>query len=145
VIDTATLISAIRSNGGAAAEVVRLAVLQRLTLLMDYKLACEYRDVALRSEHLSASGKASEDVEAIIEALEVIAIPVLVTVRHRPLSRDENDDMVLDIAINGVADFVVTNNVRDFRSPARRFGIGVLTAGQLLTEIRKGEIDNAGE
>jgi hypothetical protein len=48
VFDTAALISAIRSRTGAAAEIVRLAMLGKPTLLLDYKLVCEYRDVALR-------------------------------------------------------------------------------------------------
>lgn len=144
VIDTATLISAMRSNDGAAAELVRLAIMQQVTLLMDYNLACEYRDVALRPEHLAASGKKAEDVEAVIEALEAIAAPVLVADRHRQLSQDENDNMVLDVAINGHADFVVTSNLRHFESPARRFGIRVLNAGQILNEIRREGIGHAG-
>jgi putative PIN family toxin of toxin-antitoxin system len=115
VLDTTALISAIRSNTGAAAEIVRLAAVGKLTLLMDYKLVCEYRDVALRPQHVAASGRTSEDVEAIIEMLEAVAAPVLVRIKHRPLShsQDGNDDMVLDVAINGQADAVVTNNIKD--------------------------------
>src|SRR5208337_3389305 len=101
VLDTAALISAIRSSTGAAAEIVRLAAIGKLTLLMDLKLVCEYRDVALRPEHIAASGKTQEDAEAIIDMLEAIAVPVLVRIKHRPLSQDGNDDMVLDVAING--------------------------------------------
>jgi hypothetical protein len=51
------LITALRSSTGAAAETVRLALRGELTTLMDYKLACEYRDVALRAEQLHVSGK----------------------------------------------------------------------------------------
>lgn len=145
VLDTATFISAIRSNTGAAAEIVRLAVLEKLTLLMDYKLVCEYRDVALRPGHIAASGRTPEDVEAVIDALESIATPVFVKTSPRPLSLDENDDMVLDVAINGQADVVVTNNVKDFAPTARRFGIKVLTPRDFLTEIRKGGFHHAGE
>jgi len=99
VLDNAALISAIRSSTGAAAEIVRLAAVGKLTLLLDYKLVSEYRDVALRPQHIVASGRRSEDAEAIIEMLEAIAAPVLVRIKHRPLSPDGNDDMVLDVAI----------------------------------------------
>ena len=51
----ALLISAVRSSTGAAAETVRLALRGELTTLMDYNLACEYRDVALRAEQLHVS------------------------------------------------------------------------------------------
>lgn len=145
VFDTAALISAIRSNTGAAAEIVRLAILRKLTLLLDYKLACEYRDVALRPEHIAASGRRSEEVESVLDALESIAAPVFVTTKHRPLSQDKNDDMVLDVAINGRADIVVTNNVKDFAPAAAAFGIGVQTPRQFLTEFRKGGFYHADE
>ncbi len=144
VFDTAALISAIRSRTGAAAEIVRLAVLGNPKLLMDYKLVCEYRDVALRPQHIAVSGGTPEDAEAIIKALEAIAIPVLVEIKHRPLSQDENDDMVLDVAINGHADAIVTNNLKDFALTAERFGIQVMTPRDFLIEFRKGESHHAG-
>ena len=145
VLDTAALISAIRSSTGAAAEIVRLAAVGKLTLLMDFKLVCEYRDVAQRPQHIAASGRMAEDVEAVIEMLEAIAVPVLVRIKHRPLSQDENDDMVLDVAINGQADAVVTNNIKDFRTAAERFGIQVLTPRDFLVAFRKGESHHASE
>ena len=145
VLDTSALISAIRSSSGAAAEIVRLALLVEFTLLMDYKLVCEYRDVALRSEHIAVSRRTSEAAEAVIDALESIATPVFVAVRHRPLSQDENDDMVLDVAINGRADVVVTNNVKDFKQAAGHFGIKVRTPRELLMEIREGGSYHATE
>lgn len=111
---------------------------------MDYKLVCEYRDVALRPQHIAVSGGTPEDAEAIIKALEAIAIPVLVEIKHRPLSQDENDDMVLDVAINGHADAIVTNNLKDFALTAERFGIQVMTPRDFLIEFRKGESHHAG-
>lgn len=136
MLDTAALVSAIRSETGAAAEIVRLAALGKLTLLLDFKLLCEYREVALRPQHIAASDKTAEDVEAIIALLEAIATPVLVVVKHRPLCRDTNDDMVMDVAINGHADALVTNNVRDFPA-AERFGIPVLSPRNFLTGWRR--------
>jgi predicted nucleic acid-binding protein len=139
VLDTSALISAIRSGTGAAAEVLRLAALGKLTLLTDLKLVCEYRDVALRPQHIAASGKTSEDAEAVMNMLEAIAVPVFVLVKHRPLSQDANDDLVLDVAINGYADAVVTNNIKDFRLAAERFGIETLTPEEFLIAFRKGD------
>jgi hypothetical protein len=86
VVDTSVLIAALRSSTVAAAEVVRLTLLQELTILMDYKLACEYRAVALRAEHLVTSGKTREDTELLLDMLEAVAEPVMVIVRHRPFS-----------------------------------------------------------
>ncbi|MFZ0304681.1 MAG: putative toxin-antitoxin system toxin component, PIN family [Terracidiphilus sp.] len=137
VLDTAALISALRSSNGAAAEIVRLVLKREVELLLDFKLVCEYREVALRPEHLEAAGRSRGEVETVIEAVESVAIPVFVSVSHRPLSPDPNDDMVLDVAINGHADAIVTNNLRDFRKAAGLFGIAVRTPKAFLLEIRR--------
>ena len=136
VLDTSVLITAFRSSSGAAAETVRIALLKELTILLDYKLACEYRDVALRSEHLKASGKTQKETELLIDMLEAVAEPVFVSVRHAPLSQDANDDMVLELAINGGADAIVTNNTKHFREAAREFDLQLLTPAELLNEFR---------
>jgi putative PIN family toxin of toxin-antitoxin system len=137
VLDTSVLITALRSSSGAAAETIRLALARKFTTLMDYKLACEYRDVAMRPEQLRASGKSRAEMAAVLDALEAIAEPVFVAFRYRPLSPDANDDMVLDVAINGNADALVTNNTKHFREAAGRFQLEVLTPAELLSQFRK--------
>ena len=136
MLDTSVLVAAFRSSGGAAAETVRLALLRELTILLDYKLVCEYRDVALRGEHLKASGKTQKGTELLIDMLEAVAEPVFVAVRHAPLSQDASDDMVLELAINGGADAIVTNNTKHFREAARDFDLQLMTPAELLNEFR---------
>jgi putative PIN family toxin of toxin-antitoxin system len=145
VIDTSVLISAIRSEKGAAAVLIDLALSRRFVLLLDYKLAYEYREVASRPDHLLASGKTVDETEAIIDALEAIAAPVMVQTRHRPLSQDPDDDMVLDVAINGFADILITNNARHFAHAAGSFGIRVLSPGEFLLALRKESASHADE
>ncbi|MGA9673200.1 MAG: putative toxin-antitoxin system toxin component, PIN family [Terracidiphilus sp.] len=137
VLDTSVLITALRSSTGAAAEIIRLTLRGELTTLMDLKLACEYRDVALRTKQLQMSGKSRAETVAILDALEAIAVPVFVAFQYRPLSPDPNDDMVLDVAINGNADAIITNNARHFRGAADRFNLGLLTPAELLSKVRK--------
>ena len=114
---------------------------EEIVPLMDLKLGLEYRDVALRSEHLVASALSKTEVLELIEALEAFAEPVEVLSKTRPLSPDPNDDMILDLAINGGAEALVTNNTKHFLAAGRRFGIPVLTPAELLDRMRKGEQD----
>ena len=109
--------------------------------LMDHKLGLEYRDVALRPEQLQAFGLSAVEVNTVIEAVEALAEPVKVVVRHRPLSPDPNDDMILDIAINGKAGALVTNNTKDFKAAGKQYGIPVLTPRELLMQrgLRDGD------
>jgi len=138
VIDTASFIAAIRSDTGPAAELLRRVFRRDIIPLMDHKLSLEYRDVALRKEHVVASRLNAREILELIEALEAFAEPVKIVWKPRPLSPDPNDDMIFDIAINAMADAVVTNNIKHFAVVGRRFNIPVLSPAQCMQAIRKG-------
>ena len=139
VLDPASFVTAIRSRVGAAREVVRQILSQEIVPLMDLKLGLEYRDVAVRAEHLAASKLSERDVWELIEAIEAVAESVEIVVKYRPLSNDPNDDMILDLAIAGGADALITSNTKHFRLAGERFGIPVFTPAELLLKLRKGE------
>ena len=46
--------------------------------------------------------------------------------------------MVLDVAINGGAEAVVTSNKKHFAAAGKRFGIPVLSPAELLEKMREG-------
>ena len=111
---------------------------EELVPLMDLKLGLEYRDVALRSEHVSESALSKREIVELIEAMEAFAEPVEVVMKTRPLSPDPSDDMVLDVAINGRAEALITNNKKHFAGAGKRFGIPVLSPAELLEKTREG-------
>ena len=110
---------------------------QEVTLLMDLKLSLEYQDVALRQEHIDESGSTRQEVFDLIRNLEAFAEEVTITTKVRPSSTDPNDDMVLDLAINGQADAIVTLNVRHFRKVAATFRLDVISPGELMQRLSK--------
>ena len=55
----------------------------------------------------------------------------------RPQLTDAGDEMVLEAAVNGRADAIVTFSRRDYRDAPGRFGIDVWTPAEALREIRK--------
>ena len=132
VLDTASFVTAVRSSGGAAGEVVRMVFRGEIVPLMDLKLGLEYRDVALRPEHLAASALSKREMLELIEALEAFAESVEIVHKNRLLSTDPNDDMVLDVAINGQAEALVTNNTKHFAESGKRFGVPVLSPAELV-------------
>ena len=77
----------------------------------------------------------------LIEAIEAFAEPVEVVMETRSLSSDPNDDMVLDVAINGRAEALVRSNKKHFAGAGKRFGIPVLSPPELLEKMRKGNQD----
>ena len=132
VLDTSVLIAALRSPTGASAEVLRRVLKDEITLLMDYKLFCEYEAVALRPQHLHATGRSRAEVHSFLEILADVAEPVIVDFLYRPLSQDANDDMLLELAINGQAQVILSYNIRHFKRSLRGFGMDVLLPSDIL-------------
>lgn len=106
---------------------------------MDLKLSLEYREVALRPEHIMASELSRREIDTLIDDFLDSSEAVAVTVRVRPLSIDPNDNMVFDVAMSGRADALVTANAKHFTTAGKRPSITVLSPRELLQTIRKGE------
>ena len=140
VLDTASFVTAIRSSEGAAREVVSLMIRREVVALMDLKLGLEYRDVALRPEHVEASEMSQSEILGLIDVLESASEIVEIFTKPRPLSPDPNDDMILDLAINGLADALITNNTKHFVAAGKRFGVSVLSPSEFLMLVRKGDL-----
>jgi putative PIN family toxin of toxin-antitoxin system len=98
-----------------------LVATRRLVALATPPLFLEYEDVLKRSEHRLAHGLTLEAIEEFLAEFAALIEPVEVHFQWRPQSRDPNDEMVLEAAINGGADALVTFNVADFAGPAERF------------------------
>jgi len=132
ILDTAIMVAAIRSDAGASRRLLVAGLEQRLTLLVSVPLMIEYEAVMTRPGHLDAARLSVEDVNAVLDAVAAVADPVRLAFLWRPAVRDPDDDMVLEAAVNGQADAIVTFNVRDFHGVAKGFGIKVLTPGETV-------------
>lgn len=131
------MVAAIRSNAGASSRLLMAGLERRLTLLISTPLFIEYEAVMTRAEHLKASGLLAEDVEAILDAVAAASDPVRLAFLWRPAVRDPDDDMVLETAVNGQADAIVTYNRRDFVTVAERFGIEVWLPSEAIQKLEK--------
>ncbi len=90
-----------------------------------------------RPEHRLVTGMSDQDVEAFLAAFASAAEGVDVSFRWRPQLRDPSDELVLEAAVNGQADALVTHNVRDFRDGARLFNVRVLLPREVLKELER--------
>src|SRR6267143_2206314 len=126
VLDTSVVVAGFRTRFGAANAVLRLVGERRLILLATPPLFLEYEDVLKRPEHRLAHGLALEQIDDLLAELAALIEPVELHFQWRPQVRDPGDEMVLEAAINGDADALVTYNVADFAVAADRFGVSVL-------------------
>jgi putative PIN family toxin of toxin-antitoxin system len=137
VLDTDVLVAAFRSDAGASRQVLEAARVHRFDLLLSVPLMLEYESVLSRPEHLAACGATREDVSALLDELASIGKRVELVIRTRPMLPDPNDEMVLETAINGRADAIVTFNDRDFRPVAARFRCSVVRPGEVVRGLAK--------
>ena len=137
VLDTSVIVAGLRTRLGAGNAVLQLVAERRVRILATPPLFLEYEDVLKRPEHRLAHGFSLAEIDEFLAELAALIEPVDVHFQWRPQTRDPNDEMVLEAAINGEADAVVTNNVADFAEAAERFEISILRPSELLRKVKR--------
>ena len=136
VLDTCVLVSAFRSSRGASWKLLELVAHRRVVPIGTIALFLEYEEVLKRAEQRAMSGLSLTQVDGVLAALASAMEPVEQHFAWRPQLADSDDEIVLDAAVNGRADALVTHNAADF-GPAARFGIAVLSPGAVLERMRR--------
>ncbi len=108
-----------------------------MTLLANVPMVIEYEAVCLRDDHRQAAGLTRTEVEQFLDAVTALIVPVETYYLWRPQLRDADDEMVLEAAINGQADLIVSFNVRDYRRALERFEIEAVTPAEALRRLRQ--------
>ena len=136
-MDTDAVVAAMRSPAGASAAIIRAVRQRQVTLLLSVPLAIEYEAVCRRSEHREASGLSGRQVRSFWMPSSQWQSPCRTHFLWRPQLRDPNDEMVLEAAVNGRADALVTFNVRDYGTAAAQFGVDVLIPREAIARIKR--------
>lgn len=136
-MDTNVIVAAMRSPRGASAELLRVARNGGIVPLANVALALEYEATCLLAEHRLVAGLSLRQVGIYIDAVLAMTAPTETHFLWRPQLRDPADELVLEAAVNGRADAIVTFNRRDFGVIPARFGIEVLTPGQTIRRLAK--------
>ena len=135
VLDTNVVVAGLRSPAGASAALIDQALDQAFTLLLSVALVLEYEAICRNPAQRIMSGLSEAEISNIISALCAVSEPVSPRFLWRPQLRDPADEMVLETAINGNADALVTFNRRDFGDAPRNFGIALLSPREALRRI----------
>ena len=136
-LDTNVVVAGLRSPAGASAALIDRALTRQFVLVLSVALALEYEAVCQDPAQRIISGLSEAEVATIISALCAVADPVQTRFLWRPQLRDPADEMVLEAAINGFADALITFNRRDFGDAPGRFGIALLSPQQALRRTSK--------
>lgn len=131
VLDTCVIVAALRSRLGASNAILQSVLKGRLRILATAPLFLEYEEVLCRPEQRLAHKLEPPQIQSFLQELAAVIEPVEIHFRWRPQIGDPNDELVLEAAVNGRADALVTHNARDFLRGAERFGLTVLRPQEL--------------
>lgn len=135
LIDTDVIVAAVRSPGGASAALLLQLLKRQATMLLSVALTFECEMTCTRAEHLLAAQASEADVRGLIDAIIDVIEPVEVHYQWRPQLSEAGDEMVLEAAVNGRADAIMTFNRTDYGTAPGRFGIEVLSPAEALRRV----------
>jgi putative PIN family toxin of toxin-antitoxin system len=131
VLDTCVLVSALRSSAGASHRIVKSLPTPSFHPLISTPVFFEYEEVLRRPKlfpYLTA-----QDIEDFLDFVASACEHVRINFLWRPHLPDPDDDLILELAVSGRADAIVTFNRRDFVG-SEQFGIRVISPKELINE-----------
>ena len=132
VLDTNVLVAGLRSRRGASFRILSEVGGGKFDICVSVPLVLEYEEVLLRE--LDALRVDRQVVHAVLDYFCSVGLPQDIFFLWRPVLRDPEDEMVLEVAVAGQCSFVVTHNVRDFKD-ITKFGIKTITPKGFLQHL----------
>ena len=132
VVDTDVFVSALLGKG-ASNRIVDACVAAELEPLMGAALLSEYEDVLGRDDLFANCALSRREREDVLDAFLFRCRWVRIYFAWRPNLRDEGDNHLVELAVAGNAEAIVTKNTRDFRVSELRFpGLAIQTPEAFL-------------
>ncbi|MDA1143229.1 MAG: PIN domain-containing protein [Planctomycetota bacterium] len=134
VVDTNVLVGALLSGAqGDNREVLRRCFRDAAQPLIGTTLFYEYEELFDRPEPLANSPLSYTERQRLFSAFLSVCEWVKVYYLWRPNLPDEGDNHLVELAVAGGAEVIVTNNVRDCRRGELRFPqLRILTPSEFL-------------
>ena len=138
LIDTDVMTAAFCSDQGKSRELLLMVLDGLLEAHCSVPLFMEYEAVLTRTNILKRARLTREEVCMVLDDLATVIKPVGLHFNWRPVANDPDDDLVIEAAVNGNIQTIVSFNIRDMKTGADQFGIEVMRPAQLLKRIHDG-------
>ena len=136
VVDTNVLVSACLGTG-AASEVVAACLRGEHAPLIGAALLAEYEDVLGRSALFRSCRLSADERDELLDIFVAHCRWTRIYFGWRPNLADEADNHLVELAVAGGAERIVTGNVRDLAASELQFpGLRAITPAHFLKETR---------
>lgn len=113
VIDTNIFVAAMRSEGGASRAVLKYALTGRYVPLFGNALWLEYE--AMLGRPIWTGETTGDERETVMAALAKQGKWISIYYGWRPNLPDEGDNHLIELAVAGNADAIITHNISDLK------------------------------
>jgi putative PIN family toxin of toxin-antitoxin system len=137
VLDTDVVIAAFRSQTGASRALLDYALQRTITMVVSVPLLFEYEAILKRDRQRDAHGLTDAELERALQLVTKACDTQPLHFLWRPQLQDVADEMVLETAINGRVDCLVTFNQRHLHDAAQRFNLRCVRPAECLHELEK--------
>ena len=135
MVGTSIIASALIGKRGPSREVLRKCLLDEYEPLISNALFIQIEDVISRERIIKACPLPKKDIRELVNAFYSTCRWVPVYFLWRPNLSDEGDNFLIEVAIAGNAEAIVTNNTKDLEGSELLFeGLKILKPEQLLRE-----------
>lgn len=133
ILDTSVWVSALLSSNGASRVILRDCLLKKFQPLMGTTLYQEYKSLNKRSVLFHKCPLSFKEREELMDSFMSVCEWVHVYYLWRPNLPDEADNHLMELAVAGNAEIIVTHNIRDFKQSELLFPeIEIMQPRQLL-------------
>jgi putative PIN family toxin of toxin-antitoxin system len=137
VVDTNVFVSACLA-GGAPNEVIARCLAGEFQPLMGNSLFSEYEAVLARTGLFAKSRLNANEREFLLDVFLATCQWTRIYYQWRPNLRDETDNHLIELAIAGGAQYLISGNLRDLRTGQLKFPqLQVLTPADFLKRISR--------
>ena len=138
VIDTNILVAALQREGNSARRILRLCLLGEYQAIIGAALFAEYDDVLSRDALFEKSVLNKLEREQVFNGFLSVCKWCEVFYAWRPNLPDEADNHLIELAIAGQAQAIITRNLRDLAQGELKFpNLQILNPEQFLQGFTK--------
>jgi len=136
VIDTNVWISALLSQDGISREIIRLALLDKISPQISTTLFLEYEAVMRREKIINLCSISIQEQEELFQAFLSSCKWNEIFYLWRPNLDDIGDDFLVELAVASNTKIIITDNKKDLESGELHFDFKVLTPQEFLERYK---------
>ena len=136
-LDTNIFVSALLGSGGSSRIIIRRCLEGQYQPLMGNALFSEYESLLHRSDLFESCALNADEREEIFDAFLSVCRWVTIYFGWRPNLKDEADNHLIELAVAGAAEYLITKNTRDFQGAELLFSdFKVVRPEQFIDEVK---------